>query len=87
MKNLQRLYLSVLCLVILFSRNVDGTIIVALGLRDGIVVAADSRVTYSVTGGTLTYFYDTAEKLILIDDCVVALCGLISVEHDDLVKI
>jgi hypothetical protein len=57
----------------------NGTIIVSIGTKDGIVIAADSRVTYQNNS-----YVDTAEKIIVVDSCAVALYGLVGVSDEDL---
>lgn len=82
MKKTLILFVSI-SILLLFLPNAYSTIIVALKLRDGIVIAADSRVIYS----SGEKFSDTAEKIIVVDNYAVALYGLVGVDSEDLMSL
>ena len=69
----------------MFVSNINATIIVALRLKDGIVIAADSRVTH-IFNGKLTGVEDTAEKIVIVDDFAVIFYGAVSIGNDDLLN-
>lgn len=85
--NCMKYLISIWLMTLLLSCNAEATIIVALGLKDGIVIAADSRATITDINSTTTYFSDTAEKLIPFHDCVVGLYGLASVGQEDMKRL
>lgn len=74
--------LLIISLIFISSQNLYSTVIVGLHTREGIVLAADSRVTYTKNNKKL--YEDTAEKLIVIGDCALAIFGTVGIGNDNL---